>query len=62
MSHCLNVGRNPFTESQNIPPGLHLASAVADLLAAMIPRFREEIVVIAQKSLQTQRDEHVEFG
>lgn len=59
MSHCLNVGRNPFTESQNIPPGLRLASIVADMLAAMIPQFREEIVVIAQKSVQTQRDGHI---
>lgn len=56
MSHCLNVGRNPYTESQNIPPGLRFASIVADLLAAMIPKFREEIVVIAQKSVQAQRD------
>ena len=59
MSHCLNVGSNPFTESDNIPPKLRLASVVADLLAAMMPRLREEIVVIAQKSLQTQRDGHV---
>lgn len=49
MSHWLNVGRNPFTERQNIPPRLRLASIVSDLLAAMIPKFREEIVVIAQK-------------
>lgn len=59
MSHCLNVGRNPFSESDNIPPKLRLASFVADLLAAMMPRLREEIVVIAQKSVQTQRDGHV---
>jgi len=49
MSHCLNVGRNPFTESANIPHSLRLASFVADLLAALMPRLREEIVVIAQK-------------
>jgi len=49
MSHWLNVGRNPFTERQSIPPRLRVASIAADLLAAMIPKFREEIVVIAQK-------------
>lgn len=52
MSHWLNVGRNPFTERQSIPPRLRLASIAADLLAAMIPTFREEIVVIAQKSFK----------
>lgn len=56
MSHWLNVGRNPFTERGNLPPSLRLVSVVADLLAAMIPQLREEIVVIAQKPVQAQRD------
>lgn len=59
MSHCLKVGRNPFTESDNIPLKLRMLSLGADLLAAVMPTFREEIVVIAQKPVQTQRDVHV---
>lgn len=59
MSHCLNIGRNPFKESGNLPPRLRLASIAVDLFAAMIPGLREEIVVIAQKSVQTLGDRHV---
>ena len=59
MSYWLNVGRNPFTERDKIPPSLRLVSIVADLLAAMIPRFREEIVVTAQKSVKPPRDRHL---
>lgn len=49
MSHWLNVGRNPFTERQPLPFGLRIASAAADLVAGMIPRFGEEIVAVARK-------------
>jgi SAM-dependent methyltransferase len=52
MSHWLNNGRNPFTETASLPFTLRLKSIVADRIAAVFPQFREEIVATAQKPTQ----------
>lgn len=50
MSHCLNIGLNPFIKGNYMPPNLRLKGALADLFSGLVPSFREEIVLIAQKS------------
>ncbi len=49
QSHRIRFGGDPFAERNAVPPAIRWCSWMADLLAAAMPRFREEIVLIAEK-------------